>query len=98
VGICPAVRLRVKTLDLAVSTAVVQCVIILLVASSWSPDSTRSRLNISGVKFRFFIFCVVSSLICFVRVSYFTLYWFSRLSQMKKPISRRKWIVHGHEN
>jgi hypothetical protein len=48
VVILPALRLRVKTLDLMVSMTV--CVVILLGASSWSPDSTR---------FCFFVFVVL---------------------------------------
>jgi hypothetical protein len=43
VVILSVLRLRVKTLDLAVSRAVALCVVILLGASSWSSDTTRYR-------------------------------------------------------
>jgi hypothetical protein len=65
--IIPTLRLRVKTLDLVVSTAAALCVVTFLGASSWSPESTR---------FCFFVFvvlvlCVICSLslICFIRGS-----------------------------
>jgi hypothetical protein len=41
VVILPALRLRVKTLDLMVSMTAALCVVTLLRASSWSPDFTR---------------------------------------------------------
>jgi hypothetical protein len=50
VAILPAIWLRVKTLDLSVSTAVAPCIVTLLGASSWSPDTTR---------FHFFVFVVL---------------------------------------
>jgi hypothetical protein len=37
--------------------------------SSWIPDSTRSRFNVFGGKFWFYVFSFIFSLICFVRVS-----------------------------
>jgi hypothetical protein len=66
VGIRPALRLRVKTLDLTVSTTAAECVVTLLGASLWSPESTWSHPNVFGGKCGFF--CVFSffSLICFV--------------------------------
>jgi hypothetical protein len=66
VGIRPALRLRVKTLDLTVSTTAAECVVTLLGASLWSPESTWSHPNVFGGKCE--VFCVFSffSLICFV--------------------------------
>jgi hypothetical protein len=43
----------VKTLDLAVSTMVMQCVVTLLEASSWSPGWTQFRANVLDGKFVF---------------------------------------------
>jgi hypothetical protein len=67
VVILPALRLRVKTLDLVVSTAVALCVVTFLEASSWSPEFAW---------FCFFVFAVLVflvffslSLICFLRGS-----------------------------
>jgi hypothetical protein len=58
--ILPVLRLRVKTLDLAVSTAAALCVVTLLGASSWSPDATWYRLfvfvDLVFLCFLFFIF------------------------------------------
>jgi hypothetical protein len=58
--ILPALRLRVKTLDLAVSTAPPLCVVTLLGASSWSPDTTWYRtfvfVDLIFLCFLFFIF------------------------------------------
>lgn len=59
VGIRPSLRLRVKTLDLTVSTAAAQCVVTLLGASLWSPELTWSRLNVFGGKCGFSVFFLV---------------------------------------
>jgi hypothetical protein len=56
VAILLVLRLQVKTLDLAVSTAGTFCVVALLEASSWSSDTTR---------FHFFVF-VVFVFLCFL--------------------------------
>jgi hypothetical protein len=55
VGIHPAVQLRMKILDLVVSMATAQCVIALLGPSSWSPNSTQSRVHAFGGKFGIFL-------------------------------------------
>jgi hypothetical protein len=54
VVVLPALWLRVKTLDLAVSTAATLCIVTLLRASSWSPDITRYHFSVFVV----FVFCV----------------------------------------
>jgi hypothetical protein len=54
VAIFPALWLRVKTLDLAVSTAAALCVVTLLRASLWSPDTSRYRFSVFVV----LVFCV----------------------------------------
>jgi hypothetical protein len=60
VVILPALRLWVKTVDLAVSTAAALCIVALLRASPWSPDTTRYRFSVFVVLvfsvFLFFIF------------------------------------------
>ena len=59
VAILPVIQFRVKTLDLAVSTAAALRVVTLLGASSWSSDSTRSCFNVLGGKFWFSVFSLV---------------------------------------
>jgi hypothetical protein len=54
VVILPALRLRVKTLDLVVSTAAALSIVTLLGASSRSPDSTWYRFDVFGGKFLVF--------------------------------------------
>jgi hypothetical protein len=57
VVILSVIRLRVKTLDLAVSTVMAPCVVALLGASSWSPDTTLFCFNVFvDLFFLFFIF------------------------------------------
>jgi hypothetical protein len=46
VVILPALWLRVKTLDLAVSMAATLCVVTLLRVPLWSPDTSRYRFSI----------------------------------------------------
>jgi hypothetical protein len=46
VAILPALWLWVKTLDLVVSMAAVLCVVTLLRASLWSPDTSQYRFSI----------------------------------------------------
>jgi hypothetical protein len=68
VVILSALRLRVKTLDLTVSTAAALCVVTLLGASSWSPVATQYCFVVFVVLV-FPCFSLSLSLICFVRGS-----------------------------
>jgi hypothetical protein len=67
VVILPALRLRVKTLDLVVSTAAALCVVTFLEASSWSPEFAWFRFFVFVVLVFFVFFSL--SLICFLRGS-----------------------------
>jgi hypothetical protein len=64
VGIRPVLWLRVKTLDLTVSTMAADCVVTLLGASLWSPDSTRSVPMSSLVLVFLVLFCLSFDLLC----------------------------------
>jgi hypothetical protein len=59
VVILTALRLRVKTLDLTVSTAAALGVVTLVGASSWSPDFAWYRFNVFvGLVFPCFLFFI----------------------------------------
>jgi hypothetical protein len=96
VGIRPMVGLRVKTLDLTVSTAAARCIVTLLGTSLWSPDSTWFRASVSGSKFRLSVFFyLIFDLLCKI-VLLSTMYRFDRFGFIyktgRKPISRRLWL------
>jgi hypothetical protein len=94
-AILPMQRLRVKTLDLVVSTAATLCVVTLLGALSWSPDTTRVSLFfvvLVFLCFSFFIFdlickrfsspsCIIGPLIAIVQL----------YSGVKASFARRRW-------
>jgi hypothetical protein len=64
VVILPALWLRVKTLDLAVSMAGALCVVTLLRALSRSPDTTRYRFSVFIVLVFCFFFFFMFDLLC----------------------------------
>jgi hypothetical protein len=68
----------VKTLDLAVTTAAALCVVTLLGASSWSPDTTWYRFNVFGqvLVFPCFLFLYLWSALLEILLT--TLYRFGR--------------------
>jgi hypothetical protein len=64
VVILTVLRLRVKTLDLTVSTAAALDVVTLLGASSWSPDFAWYRFNVFvGLVFPCFLFFIFDLLV-----------------------------------